>query len=188
MFYHASPVKNIAVLEPRISNHGKAQVYFSEKRENVLVYLSNAVEKYCKEQGYDHQGPYRKWASYGFTKEGILRLEEYYPNATEETYKGVSGWIYWADKLDQGERLEGIPFVWTSSEPVAVSGCTYIPDAYEAIMEAVREGKMVLKRYEDCTESNLRWIRDSARQEYAQAENSPEYRLFLKTKFGDLLD
>lgn len=163
MFYHASPVKNIAVLEPRISNHGKAQ-------------------------GYDHQGPYRKWASYGFTKEGILRLEEYYPNATEETYKGVSGWIYWADKLDQGERLEGIPFVWISSEPVAVSGCTYIPDAYEAIMEAVREGKMVLKRYEDCTESNLRWIRDSARQEYAQAENSPEYHLFLKAKFGDLLD
>ena len=55
-------------------------------------------------------------------------------------------------------------------------------------MEAVREGKMVLKRYEDCTESNLRWIRDSARQEYAQAENSPEYHLFLKAKFGDLLD
>lgn len=54
MFYHASPVKGLTQLEPRISNHGIPLVYFSRKRKNVLVYLSNAVEKYCRETGFCH--------------------------------------------------------------------------------------------------------------------------------------
>ena len=36
MYYHASPIKGITQLEPRISNHGIPLVYFSKKRENVL--------------------------------------------------------------------------------------------------------------------------------------------------------
>ena len=40
MFYHASQIPNIQVPEPRISNHNVSLVYFSTKRENVLVYLS----------------------------------------------------------------------------------------------------------------------------------------------------
>ena len=57
-WYHASPTKDLTTLEPRISNHGVPMVYLSRKRENVLVYLSNAVEKYCKETGFEHVG---KW-------------------------------------------------------------------------------------------------------------------------------
>ena len=56
MFYHVSSVKGIKTLEPRISNHGIPMIYFSEKRENVLVYLSNAVEKFCKETGFTYSG------------------------------------------------------------------------------------------------------------------------------------
>jgi hypothetical protein len=55
-WYHASPIKDLKILEPRISNHGVPLVYLSKKRENVLVYLSNAVEKYCKETGFVHEG------------------------------------------------------------------------------------------------------------------------------------
>ena len=50
MYYHASPVGGIRQLEPRISNHGVPLIYFSRKRENVLVYLSNAIEKYCRDR------------------------------------------------------------------------------------------------------------------------------------------
>ena len=64
-------------MEPHTSNHGVPLVYFSEKRENVLVYLSNAVEKYCKETGFTHDGAYQKWGPYGFNKDGRQRLEEY---------------------------------------------------------------------------------------------------------------
>ena len=52
ILYHASQTKGLTVLEPRVSNHGVPRVYFSEKRENVLVYLSNAIEKFCRETGF----------------------------------------------------------------------------------------------------------------------------------------
>ena len=50
MLYHASSVKDLKVLKPHISSHGKSWVYFSSKKENVLVYLSNSVEKFIKEK------------------------------------------------------------------------------------------------------------------------------------------
>lgn len=87
MYYHASSIGNIKQLEPRISNHNVPVIYFSKKRENVLVYLSNAVEKYCKETGFEYSGRWHKWASYGFDKNGIQRLEEYYPDAFEAIIK-----------------------------------------------------------------------------------------------------
>ena len=55
MYYHASQIKDIKVLEPRKSNHNIPLVYLSVKRENTLVYLSNAVEKFCKEKGFQHK-------------------------------------------------------------------------------------------------------------------------------------
>ncbi|MBP5725769.1 MAG: hypothetical protein J6Y48_01715, partial [Clostridia bacterium] len=63
MFFHASPVKGIVQLEPRVSNHGIPLIYFSKKRENVLVYLSNANEKYCKEIGFEYDGQWHKWGT-----------------------------------------------------------------------------------------------------------------------------
>lgn len=51
-YYHGSQVPGLTVLEPRVSNHGTPLVYASSKRENVLVYLSNAVEKHCREAGF----------------------------------------------------------------------------------------------------------------------------------------
>ena len=99
MFYHASAVPGITQLEPRVSNHDVPLVYFSRKRENVLVYLSNAVEKYCRETGFAYDGPWEKWGPYGFDKDGRQRLEEYWPNALEETYRGVSGYIYSAEDV-----------------------------------------------------------------------------------------
>lgn len=58
-----------------------------------LVYLSNAVAKVCKEGNFIFNGLWYKWGSYGFEKDGRLRFEEYYPNALEDTYKGIKGYI-----------------------------------------------------------------------------------------------
>lgn len=182
-FYHASQISGIECLEPRVSNHNLPLVYFSVKRENVLVYLSNAVEKYCRETGYVHTGKYSKWGSYGFTRDGILRLEEYYPNAAIETYQGVSGYIYSVDTIADAKRLDEIPFAYTVNHEVAVTGCEYIPDAYEAIMQAIAEEKIVLEKYEDTTPEKKKWIEKTMIQEYQNSEATEEYRYFLKGKF-----
>ena len=93
-YFHASQTKGIKILEPKISNHNVPLIYFSDKRENVLVYLSNAIEKFCRENHFKYDGIWHKWGSYGFEKDGKLRFEEYYPHALEDTYSGVSGYIY----------------------------------------------------------------------------------------------
>ncbi len=183
MYYHASQTPNIKILTPHISNHGKPLIYFSTKRENTLVYLSNAVEKHCKQIKLEHNGSYKKWASYGFTKDGILRLEEYYPNATLETYHGISGYIYATESLTSYEIQKDIPHAIITECPVPVTSCEYIPDAYQAMMDAVNKGEIVLQKYEENSEAKLEWIKKVINSEYEKSNDYPEYREFLKAKF-----
>lgn len=155
MFYHASSVKGIDALEPRTSNHNIPLIYFSEKRENVLVYLSNAVEKFCKETGFDHSGVWHKWASYGFDSDGILTLDEYYPNALFETYKGVSGYIYSAEHVNNSGDNICITYAVTSREAVKVSDCEFINDAYDEIITAETKGLIKIIRFEQLSEAKM---------------------------------
>lgn len=185
MYYHASPVAGIKVLEPKVSNHGIPLIYFSKKRENVLVYLSNAIEKFCRDTGYAHTGKWTKWASYGF-RDGIQLLEEYYPNALAETYQGVSGYIYRAASIRETRQEIHIPDAAVSSLPVPVDGVEFIPDAYEAILEAERRGEIFIIRYEAMTESGRDWVRKTVQEEYDSAGEQPEYQYFLKNKFDFL--
>lgn len=182
MYYHASPTAGIQVLEPRVSNHGVPLVYFSQKRENVLPYLSNAVEKYCRDTGFTHSGKWTKWGPYGF-KNGILELQEYYPNALRETYQGVSGYIYYARSIQEAGRDIAIPDAAASSLPVPVDGAEFVPDAYEAILAAERSGSILIARYEDLSDKMHAWIRETIRKEYDDGAEQPEYRYFLGHKF-----
>ncbi len=173
-------------LQPHVSNHGMPLVYFSRKRENVLVYLSNAVEKYAKETGFLYHGRWEKWAPYGFEKSGVIRLEEYYPNALERTYRGVSGYIYRVDCIvDAGIDLQ-IPNAAASRAPAAITGAEFVPDAYEAIMQAEQSGLISVARYTDLTDQKKDWIKRTVIEEYDAAEEHPEYRHFLKGVFSDL--
>lgn len=182
MYYHASPVPGIKILEPRISNHGAPLVYFSKKRENVLVYLSNAVEKFCRDTGFTHSGKWTKWGPYGF-QNGLLQLEEYYPNALEETYRGVSGYIYYSNSIQEVSRDIAIPDAAASSLPVPVDDGEFVPDAYEEILDAERRGLLLVTRYEGLSGKRLDWIRKTMQEQYGSAEDQPEYRYFLKNKF-----
>lgn len=183
MYYHASQTPGITVLEPRISNHNQAFVYFSTKKENVLVYLSNAIEKFCKETGYKHEGIWQKWGPYGFEMDGTLRMEEYYPNAIEDTYKGVSGYIYFVKEIVEAQENLQISNAVTTTERVSVDGCEYVADAYDAIMEAMEQGLITIQRYEEMSEQKLAWISKTMKQEYEDADKHPEYRHFIKGKF-----
>lgn len=183
MYFHASPTKGIKILEPRISNHGVPLIYFSTKRENVLVYLSNAVEKYCRETGFECSGKWTKWGPYGFNKDGTQRIEEYYPNALLDTYKGVSGYIYSVETItDSGFPLQ-IPDATASCEPTPIKNAEFIPDAYEAILAAEKEGLISILRYEDMRVPEREWIERTIREEYSNAIDSPEYRHFIVGKF-----
>ena len=187
MYYHASNTPDIKELIPSISMHNKPLVYLTTKRENALVYLSNAVEKYCKEIGFNHSGKYHKWGSYGFTKDGILELQEYWPDAVVDTYAGVSGYIYSAVNVPLAENMKDIPFAVTSTVPVPVDACEYVADAYEALQEAADKGLIVICKYSENSEKMLAWIERSIKEQYNIASKIPEYKVFLEGKFKNIL-
>lgn len=183
MYYHASSSGNIEILEPRISNHDIPLIYFSKKRENVLVYLSNAIEKYCRETDFEYSGKWQIWGPYGFNQDGTQRIEEYYPHALERTYRGVSGFIYSAKNVnDSGFQIQ-IPDAATSSVPVTVDSSEFIPDAYEAILDAEKKGLITILRYEDSSDSQLEWNERTIRTEYDNAIDYPDYRHFIEGCF-----
>lgn len=186
MYYHASSVAGIQLLEPRISNHHIPLIYFSKKRENVLVYLSNAVEKYCVENDFQHTGVWRKWATYGFDRDGVQRIEEYYPNALFDTYKGVGGWIYSARYVEDCGFQVQIPDAASSDKPVAVDACEFVSDAYEAILMAQQQGLIRITRYEELSEARRGWIQKTISEEYQSSGDAPDYQFFLRGKFGEL--
>lgn len=187
MYYHASATGTIKQLEPKISNHGIPLIYFSKKMENVLVYLSNAVEKYCRDTGFSYDGIWKKWGAYGFDSTGIQRLEEYYPDALKKTYQGVSGYIYSAESIDEAEFNIQIPDAAVSSSPVAIDNVEFVPDAYEAILQAERHGLITIMRYEEMSPKMKEWNTKTIREEYQHATDHPEYRHFLKGNFPDII-
>ena len=187
MYYHASPIGTIEQLEPRISNHGVPLVYFSKKRENVLVYLSTAIEKYCRETGFSHDGRWEKWGPYGFDRNGLQRIEEYYPDALEKTYKGVSGYIYCVKDIVEADFDLHIPDAAVSSLPVPIDSVEFVPDAYDAILQAEKEGRLTIMRYEKMPEEMRAWNDRTIREEYENAVDHPEYRHFLKGNFPEIL-
>ena len=158
-------------------------MYLSTRRENTLVYLSNAIEKFHKDNHLKYTGHFYKWASYGFDKEGVLVLEEYYPNATEETYKGVVGYIYCADHVEEYSMQKDIPFAAVSNKAIQVTSCEYIPDAYEALLKLEKKGVLHIRRYEENSPKTIDWIEKVMREEFMKVGDRPDYRAFLKAKF-----
>lgn len=187
MLYHASDTPDIKTLVPHTSNHGKPLVYLSSKRENVLVYLSNAIELFARENGIISNKPIRKWASYGFDKDGILQLDEYYPDATKQTYSGISGYIYTADDTDDAVPMDDIPFAFISKSPVNTVKCEFVPDAYQALLAAEKEGKIKITLYKNNSAEMLEWIKKAITDEYKNYPDDALYRAFLKDKFHDFL-
>ena len=175
------------ILKPNISNHNIPLIYFSDKRENVLVYLSNAIEKFCKEKHFKFEGFWHKWGPYGFDKDGKLCLEEYYPNALKETYSGVEGYIYSCDNISTYKELNiHIPNAYISDRPTKVEHCEYVSDAYYEVIKAEQEGLITICRYDEFIKKRKEWLQKTIRDEFANSLLAPDYRFFLENKFADI--
>ncbi len=191
MYFHASQIGKIKTLEPRISNHNIPLIYFSDKKENVLVYLSNAVEKVCKEGRFTFDGLWYKWGSYGFEKDGRLRFEEYYPNALEDTYKGIEGYIYSCSKIDPYQKLDiKIPNTFITAQKTTVDNFEFIPDAYNEMINAEANGLITILRYNEFI-SNIKrreWLKKTIIDEYRNNSAHPDYRFFLESRFSAIIN
>ena len=141
-YYHCSPTAGLTVLEPRkpVSFEKPARVYMTTLLPMALMYSI---------QNYEY--------TYGYTKEGQIYLEEYFPNALEIWYRGKSASLYLCDP--QKTESSKIPNEAISETAVPVIQETHIPDALEALLEQERLGTLVIYRYHQLSERKLDWIR-----------------------------
>ena len=106
--------------------------------------------------------------TYGYTKEGQIYLEEYFPNALEILYRGKSASLY----ICQPEQTETtpIPNEAVSEKPVPVIEEILIPDALEALLEQQRLGNLVIRRYHELPERAYEWIRNAEADSIRKAD------------------
>lgn len=175
--YHGSNIGNIKVLEPKLADHERPYVYLTTLEVVAAFYLCNGVEK-----------PYY-WFPYGFAKESAIPIyHELYPNALKEVSQGVRGYIYEVE-VDESQIIpfKNIPCARLATEPVQVTECVEIENAYDWFMEYVEQGKMKIGRFEDKTEKQLNWwydgLVDYLKEKDMRKTLDCSYAMFIKKKF-----
>lgn len=151
-FYHCSPAAGLTVLEPR-----KPEAFDKPSRVYLTTLLPMALMYTIRNYEY----------SYGYTKEGQIYFDEYFPNALEILYRGKSASLYLCDP-DTTESTR-IPNEAISETAVRVIREIHIPDAFEALLEQERLGTLVIHRYHELSEGMLNWIRDVEADEIRKA-------------------
>ena len=139
--YHCSPTAGLTELIP-----GKPKSF----DKPALVYMTTLLPMALMYsiQNYEY--------SYGYTREGQIYFEEYFPNALETLYRGKSASLYLC--TPRHTESTPIPNEFVSKEAVPVIQEIHIPDACEALLEQERLGTLVIHRYHKLSAKNLDWI------------------------------
>lgn len=166
-YFHCSPAAGLKVLEPRKpeSFHKPKCVYMTTLLPMALMYGVRNFEY-----------------TYGYTKDGQIHFDEYFPNALEILYKGKSASLYRCAPVDTATTK--IPNEVISETNVEVVSELVIHDIYEALLEEERKGTLIIRRYGELTEKMMEWIRcveaDEIREHDLLHNNGPRAEYMRK--------
>lgn len=165
-YYHCSPVAGLTTLQPKQpeSFEKPAGVYMTTLLPMALMY---AV------RNYEY--------TYGYTREGQIYLDEYFPNALEILYRGKQASLYRC--APGATHTTRIPNEVVSETAVEIISETVILDACEALLEQERLGTLHIRRYHELPPGTLNWIRQVQADEirkgrllYTPGEKADYYR------------
>ncbi len=141
-YYHCSPTPGIRILEPRTPEAFTKPkgVYFATLLPMALMYGI---------QNYEY--------TYGYTKDGQIYLDEYFPDALNILYRGKSASLYLC--APESTVPTRIPNEVVSEKAVTVIREIMIPDVCEALLEQERLGKLTIHRHAELSPKQLAWIR-----------------------------
>lgn len=141
-YYHCSPAAGLTMLKP-----GKPASFDKPDRVYLTTLLPMALMYGVRNYEY----------TYGYTREGQIYFDEYFPDALEALYRGKTASLY----ICQPEKTEAtrIPNEVVSERPVPVLKEIAIPDACEALLEQERLGSLVIRRHHELSEGMLAWVR-----------------------------
>ena len=141
IYYHCSPTHNLTLLQPSVSK------YFGKPRQ-VCMTVSLPMALFYAVKNFEY--------TYGYTGDGQIYYEEYFPDALRTLYAGKSASLYTCAPTDP--QPTRIPNEFVSAQPVPVLSETFIPDAYEALLAEEAKGTLRIFRYETLSENRMDWI------------------------------
>lgn len=139
-YYHGSPIGGLKWLRPGKPCFDKpVRVYLTSLYPMALMYGIDNFEY-----------------AYGYTREGRMYLEEYFPNALEELYGGKSGYVY----VCKPEKVEStrIPNEWLSEKAVEILDVIEIPDLKEELERQAKLGAIDIVGYEKMSPKMREWL------------------------------
>lgn len=140
--YHCSPTPGLTVLKPSVTK------YFGKPRQVCLTSsLPMALLYGIKHFEY----------TYGYTRDGEIYYEEYFPHALEELYRGKAASLY-ACALRADMEPTQIPNEYVTPNEVPVESEQAVPDVLEALLEQERLGALKVVRWADMSEDGRRWV------------------------------
>lgn len=175
-YYHGSNKANLNHLKPFVSEHEKAYVYFSTNPVLAALYCVHVLERPLN------------WFPYGFDGKGRVVYEEYYENALMDVYAGQKGYLYVCEDI-QGYNPTGMKDVFVSEHEERIIEVIEIEDMGSWFMEKVKEGELVLHKYEEMSPEALRWILHSIEEEFLKyhVEETSQAAQFYISRFPQLL-
>lgn len=146
--YHCSPTAGLTILRP-----GKPKAF--DKPAGVYLTTSQPMALMYGVRNFEY--------TYGYTRQGQIYFEEYFPNALESLYRGKQASLY---TCRPGEvQTTQIPNEVVCQDAVRIESETVIEDVCEALLEQERLGKLVIRRYEQLSPIMLEWIRRAEAEE-----------------------
>lgn len=172
--YHGSPVADLKILKPFLSEHGKEYIYFST---NPLVSLLYAVKPVPK--------PF-SFYPYGFDGETVV-YSEYFENAFEKLYRGKTGFLYECDDVCGLERPTQINCAYTFDNEILIDRATVIPDLYEYF---INQPLFRIKSFNEIPEKEMQFILNELKKDVAahNLKENPDHSMsiFIKTNFTEI--
>lgn len=140
--YHCSPTAGLTVLRPSVTK------YFGKPRQVCLTAsLPMALLYGIKHFEY----------SYGYTRDGRLYYEEYFPDALEELYRGKAASLYTCASRPDMETTP-IPNEYVTQGEVPVESEQAIPDVLAALLEQERLGALKIVRWAELSGERRKWV------------------------------
>lgn len=117
----------------------------SKDREgNPALYLTNNYAYslfYIRDRKID-------FVTCGIHSDGKVYYDEKLPNQLKLLYQGKQGYVYETDTAAQSTKVKGIFVAGSNTE---VTDKQFIPDAYQAIQEEIKQGNVIFIPYESLT-------------------------------------
>ncbi|MDR0861274.1 MAG: hypothetical protein LBN30_00635 [Oscillospiraceae bacterium] len=171
--YHGSCVTGLARLRPfhrQGSNYDAPVVYLSTLPAVAALYVYNK--------------PF-KWLTYGFDVNGKPVYTESFPDSLSYFYRGVSGCVYACDGDFEYVESVGIRCAVISRAEVSVSDTLVVPDAYEFLLQAERDGELSILRYNEHTASRRARTERMVRRAIESERDEPGFAEFAAEVFPE---